>query len=554
MKTASVSQENDSIRKRIETISSKMSHFTGADIDCVRFLCSQMFPLLKDSKETVNANKFLDILNKRFVLDFTYTDLEEILHFLGQNSQKIHPYQFFSAVKKAGMPNKSPWNFQREEQIKQNSILTKTTRNSTFHHIPEELDKSPQSRIKNINQLKKLMEKRLRQVVTDDVDYSRQLCRLLDLKNQHESNGVTNSELKKIMFSKFGYLISDKEVETLFTDFRNSQGNIDFKKFVWSILIDKNKQNSSLSFVPEAEVGWKQVRATQDLYFQKQSDFSKLWTVNDVRRNLERKIQGRSSTETDQLRQVFRKLGGHASLNKKDFFVALKINFDLILSDELMDEVFQEIDTDQNGVINLQEFLAFMKEENRGDAMFTPSNTFCASPHTDTSPGRYSPDSRLIDPPTIENLLKGAYNPSTRVPFPQRPNSCINKSAQETASSSVLPTLVPMKLRPQTAQVRPQLHDKENEVRQAWKFGSGIEAQPVVPESCGETQQTTNPFSHGTASPLLSRSGITQPKRPSCLPSNRTRTISSAKFYQRNPNIAVVSKGLTEIQRKQASV
>mmetsp|Transcript_1512 Transcript_1512/g.2070 ORF Transcript_1512/g.2070 Transcript_1512/m.2070 type:complete len:751 (-) Transcript_1512:379-2631(-) len=378
------------MKQNFDLLLLKMNNFTGADRDKVRSLCSKMFPKTRaGSDSTFPVDDFLSIINTKFVINLSKSDLSELMSAMGMDfSNGVHPYQFFLGVKNTEKLSKPYWTAVREEQMENEHDMIKKYRPASFERAfsaAQRSDQSSASNIRNVNEFQEVIKEHVEQFITKDIDRYRQVLKRLDMKNK--AKGITRSELKKIMFSKFTISLNDADIDRLFKDYQTTDGKIDFRNFLGSTLGDTANGNMVLSFASgEDTLEKRKIKQAQKSHFQKQDQLITVWTVKDVKKILNMKISELASRENDQFRQIFKKLSNKNLISKQDFFVALKQKFQMNLRDELVEEVFNIIDSNQDGYMDLTEFVAFLRDENRGATAFQSSVPMTPVPEVGPDP------------------------------------------------------------------------------------------------------------------------------------------------------------------------
>jgi len=431
----------DPNRKRvldnIATVLQKIDTFNGSDRDALRPLCAKVFPKQKHAGDNVPLDKFVETFNERFLTKFTTHDISEMMAEFGMDSRNGVPaFNFFLAVKATGLPPHSHWTHDREAEINENVKSVKKMHPVSFERMKAEAEASPLT-LKSERALKEVVEERLQMYTSTDIDRFRQVFRRLDMKNTDRNEGMSKETFKSHIFSKFGFTLSSQDVDDIAHKYPLAGGRIDFRRFIYSLLAGSDNIQLPITQVDENYERMCQ-RKEREKFFDRELNRHTVFTVKDVRKILNQKIGEFSSRDTDQYRQFFKRLSSQTYITKEDLFEKLWTIFHLNISDSLADKVFHTIDLNGDGYMELSEFVAFLKNENR----VSTDNIFGSTRNLDPTGGVMSSSSRemqdtwsagtllrnsgngrrrtsVTTPHThtdrgvsIENLLKGVYNPS----------------------------------------------------------------------------------------------------------------------------------------------
>merc|ERR1711924_228295 len=99
--------------------------------------------------------------------------------------------------------------------------------------------------------------------------------------------------------------------------------------------------------------------------FIKSSQTTHEWSVEDIRKQLQAKVEGRAFNHADRLRMItnwFRKFDadGNGSLDKRELHTVVRVLISIHMTNTQTNQLFRAIDVDQDGTIQRDESLDFV--------------------------------------------------------------------------------------------------------------------------------------------------------------------------------------------------
>ncbi|CAM9455678.1 unnamed protein product, partial [Heterosigma akashiwo] len=320
------------------------------------------------AKSGLSKNVFLSNFNHKYQTNISPSELDEMLVALGQNPNgPIHPHAFFQGVLKSETLDAPNFFSVREEQMKNASEMIRKFRPAAYQHSYDNLLQVERASsapvIQTVSDLREVITASCRKMTKRDNDLTRNVMNKLQIQNASgHGRNMTSTEVKKVLYQSFLVALSDDDVARLFADYITPQGRIDLRSFMENILGEVKPM--VIAFAKNSESAERaRIVDKQNQFFEQLEKNNSIWTVEDARRLLNYKIDQFSSKESDRYRQVFQKFGNTTHVTKEKFIQGLRVNFQMHMSDQLLDELFQTIDDNGDGLLELCELVAFLKKE-----------------------------------------------------------------------------------------------------------------------------------------------------------------------------------------------
>ncbi|CAM9504118.1 unnamed protein product, partial [Heterosigma akashiwo] len=242
------------------------------------------------------------------------------MRYLGQDpSNGVQAFKFFTSVKATALPNSSYWTEEREDEINMNLAYVKSERPGSFERVLNDTHTQPLT-LESELELKEILEERLGQYTTKDIDRFRQVFFRLDIKADAH-NHLSQDKFRKHIFSKFGFAMKPEDVDKIAAKYPAPGGRIDFRAFIASLLVHYDNQQLPITqFKNNENYERRMQRLEREKFYRREKSTFTLHTVDSVRKILRQKIAELSSRDTDQYRQFFKRLGNTTHVTKEALF------------------------------------------------------------------------------------------------------------------------------------------------------------------------------------------------------------------------------------------